>query len=103
MVNDSVENSLTEFYGDMLTNETFDLLNSKNFAYYNTTTKNYDDIRELSSEDYCYKIMKQLLIREIDISTAEFLKEINRYFEKNQLSEYRLMNVVNHFLSLYKS
>jgi hypothetical protein len=68
---------------------------------YDLQDVNFVNLGELTAEDYCLKIGKQLEAREINITSSEFLSEIKRYFKENPKEEYILMDIVKHFIKLY--
>jgi hypothetical protein len=62
---------------------------------------NFLNLGELNPEDYCLKIVKELQMREINITAKEFLTEIKRYFQIHSKNEYILMDIVKHFVKLF--
>lgn len=66
------------------------------------TNKTFENLGELTPEEYCLKVIKQLNSREISITSKEFFAELKRYFIKNILQEYVLMDIVKYFQNLYE-
>ena len=85
--------TFVSFYAEIIASDYLEDMESKKF----------NNLGELSPEEYCLKIGKQIFNREIEISTKEFFIEIKRYFNENSKDIYILMDIVKHFVSLYKN
>lgn len=66
-------------------------------------SQNFINLGELTAEDYCCKIGKQLINRDVLISSKEMLCEIVRYFECNSEENkvYVLMDIVRSIEQLF--